>query len=930
MKLPLLSIVFLLFFSIAAQSQNVYSIKGSVVDTVSNLRLKNTTVSVLHSKDSTLVRFTRVNESGTFSISNLPKGKLFLLITYPGYADYVEHFNLDSTKTSVDFGTLKMTLKATLLANVIIKAKAAAVKIKGDTTEFNASSFVVQPNAKVEDLLKQMPGIQVDKDGKITAQGKAVNKVLVDGEEFFGDDPTLVTKNIRADMVDKVQLYDKSSDQSAFTGIDDGKKTKTINIKLKEDKKNGYFGKLDAGGGTDGYYQEQLMFNAFQGKKKFSVYGTLANTGVVGLGWGDNSKYGGVEFEAVDGGLAFSSDAVGNGLDSYDGQYNDQGIPHVRNGGAHYDTKWNSDKESINANYKIGAINVDGTRNTLSQNNLSTGVITSNSDESFHNYLFRQKADGVYKIKLDSTSDLKVSIDGTIKNNQTQSDFVAKSLRGDDVMLTGSDRNLSNEGHDKLLNAKLLYTKKLKKLGRTISLNLSEAYKQAETKGYLKSQIDFFNAAGTKDSSQVINQYKTSLVKSAVFNANVVYTEPITKTVSLIVNYGVGINNSTANRQSFNLSPTGTYNTLDSLYSNDYRFNQLSNQVGAIINYKKNKTLLNFGTKVTDVNFDQTNLYDNSTLKRTFTSWNPQLKYRYSFSQQQVLDVNYNGITKQPDISQIQPVVINTDPLNITLGNPNLRPSFQHTVDVNYYSNKVIKGRFLYVGGSYSLYTNSIVNNMTTDSAGKNTSQAVNLTGKNTTLANAYVGLDQKINPLDLTAGLNLNYNNSISYSYTNGVLNKSTLTTYSPAINFYKTKLKKFDINGSFGPTYTINQSSLQQDINSNGWGARGYLNVYIYLPGNFAVSTNDNYEYQGKTKSFNTDFNKLIINTAISKKFLKSQGLKILLSANDLLNQNVGFSRSASAGMMTQNSYTTIKRYFMASISWDFSQMGGAAPKK
>src|ERR1700733_12040323 len=172
-----------------------------------------------------------------------------------------------------------MILKSKLLAEVLVKGTRAAIKIKGDTTEYNAAAFKIQPNAKVEDLLKQLPGIQVDKDGKITAEGQEVKKVLVDGEEFFGDDPTLVTKNIRADMVDKVQLYDKKSDQATFTGIDDGQKTKTINIKLKEDKKNGMFGKAEAGDGTQNIYQGQLLFNAFKSKEKFSVYGTLGNNG---------------------------------------------------------------------------------------------------------------------------------------------------------------------------------------------------------------------------------------------------------------------------------------------------------------------------------------------------------------------------------------------------------------------------------------------------------------------------------------------------------------------------------------------------------------------------------------------------------------------------------------------------------------------------
>src|SRR5271165_3710872 len=261
MKFTILVLLFCFFFSFSLLAQNSYSVKGIIVDTASKSNLVNTSISVLYAKDSILRKFTRAAADGSFAINNLNKGKFILLVTYPGYADYVEQFNLDSAHTGHDFGKLSMILKAKLLADVIIKGTRAAIKIKGDTTEFDARAFKIQPNAKVEDLLKQLPGIEVDKDGKITAQGETVTKVLVDGEEFFGDDPTLVTKNIRADMVDKVQLYDKKSDQATFTGIDDGVRTKTINIKLKEDKKNGLFGKVNANVGTDGYYEAQLLFN---------------------------------------------------------------------------------------------------------------------------------------------------------------------------------------------------------------------------------------------------------------------------------------------------------------------------------------------------------------------------------------------------------------------------------------------------------------------------------------------------------------------------------------------------------------------------------------------------------------------------------------------------------------------------------------------
>ncbi len=291
-KITIMTMAFFLSV-VSAFAQEGVRIKGMVIDSAARTNLTNAAIIVINEKDSILINYTKADYEGKFDFNVDRRGKFILQIIYPGYADFVQQFSIDSSMNVKDFGNLYLTLKSRLLADVVIKGKAAAIKFKGDTTEFNASSYNITPNSKVEDLLRQLPGIQVDKDGKITAQGKAVNKILVDGEEFFGDDPTLVTRNIRGDMVDKVQLYDKKSDQAAFIGSDDGSREKTINVKLKEDKKHGYFGKVEGGIGTDKFYQNQIMFNIFNGKEKFAGYGIFGNTGVTGLAWGDASKYSG-------------------------------------------------------------------------------------------------------------------------------------------------------------------------------------------------------------------------------------------------------------------------------------------------------------------------------------------------------------------------------------------------------------------------------------------------------------------------------------------------------------------------------------------------------------------------------------------------------------------------------------------------------------
>lgn len=933
MRLTILIAVFLLFHSFALLAQNRYSVKGSVVDSTAKAKLLNASISVLNAKDSILIKFTRASEKGDFNIGNLKKGKFLLLITYPGYADYVEHFNLDSVNQAHDFGAMTMTLKSKLLADVIIKAKVAAIKIKGDTTEFNAGSFVVQPNAKVEDLLKQLPGIEIDRNGKITAQGQTVNKVLVDGEEFFGDDPTLVTKNLRADMVDKVQLYDKKSDQAAFTGIDDGKKEKTINIKLKEDKKNGYFGKADGERGSDQYYQGQLLFNRFKAKQKISIYGIASNTGKTGLGWEDANKYGSSNDDVTfgdDGGVNIISNG-NDDLEAFDGRYNGEGLPAAKTGGVHYDTKLKGDNQSINTNYKVGYLGVVGSRNAQTVNSLVNGIIANNSDESYNNSIFRQKVDLTYKIKIDTTSNLKIFVSGGLSNSKTTSTTNASSFSGD-TLLNNNKRTLSNNVDHGDFDGNVFWTKKLKKKGRTMSLNVSETYRHDDSKGYLNSLTNFYHTASKADSIAKIDQYKTSDIHSSVLNSNFTYSEPFSKSFSLIVNYGLGFNHGTSDRKSFDASAPGKYNLLDSALSNNYNLNQLTNELGTMFNYAKGKTLLNFGTKITRVNFDQLDDYTDISYKRTFVNWRPQARFTYKISQQQAISLEYNGNTTQPTIYQIQPVRINTNPLNIAIGNPSLRPSFTNSFTANYNSYKVISQQYMYFYAYYALIGNEIATNVNTDlKTGKSSTQAVNISGSTPYNLNLHGDFGQKIDILGgITISGNLSADNAKSYNYINNVLNTSSSLNFTMMAGLNKNKEKKYDVYVAFGPNLAKTRSSLQPQTNSDGGGSNGYARFVIYLPGKFEVESDADYTYRAPTQNFNTSFSKLIWNSYIAKTFLKSDNLKVMVTGNDLLNQNQGFNRYVYGNTIAQNTNTTIKRYFMLSVVWDFNKMGLGTDKK
>ncbi|OYW78634.1 MAG: hypothetical protein B7Z27_07065, partial [Sphingobacteriia bacterium 32-37-4] len=331
------------------------SVKGLVTDTLNKQNLTNAVVSVLRAKDSVLVKFTRTNKEGSFNLPNISAGKYIVMVTYPSYADYIDIISV--TEGSVtDLGKVPVITKATLLQEVIVKQTIGSIRMKGDTTEYRADSFKVSANADVQELLRKMPGIQVNSKGEITAQGERVQKVLVDGEEFFSDDPAVVTKNLRADAVEKVQAFDKKSDQAVFTGIDDGQKIKTLNLTLKEDKKKGYFGKAEAGGDFDKYGYGKLLANSFKGKRKISGYLTTDNTKFESLNWNENQNYGGNSNMTTemtdDGGIMMwsSGDEFSWGT----------GFPRSVTGGFHFSNKWNKDKHNSNNTYQYNQLDVSG------------------------------------------------------------------------------------------------------------------------------------------------------------------------------------------------------------------------------------------------------------------------------------------------------------------------------------------------------------------------------------------------------------------------------------------------------------------------------------------------------------------------------------------------------------------------------------------
>jgi hypothetical protein len=900
------------------------SLKGVIDDTTARQKLVNTTIALLRANDSTLYKFTRSKTGGLFEIDNLDTGKYILMVTHNRYADYNDVFSVTPGETK-NLGDIPMTLEANLLADVTVRTRIAAMRMKGDTLEYTADSFHVRQGASVEDLLKVLPGIQVDKNGNITAQGEKVQKIMVDGEEFFGDDPTVATQNLQADALQSVQVFDKKSDQAEFTGIDDGERTKTLNLKLKEDKKKGYFGKLDVGGGTDDRWNNSAMINDFKGKKRVSAYGIMSSTGKTGLGWDERNSYGsgggGMEYDDDFGGFVIN----GSNDEFSSGNYYGEGVPKSWAAGINFGNKFNDDKQNFNGSYRFNKISTTGNGSTFSQSVLPDSLFYNKESSSNFNSRYRHSLSTVYEQQFDSSFSLKFTGNGYMGHQSIYSDFLSQALDANGALVNQSKRSTSSIGDNSSLNLNLLLKKKFKKQGRTISLNISNAYSSSNTDGFLYSQNSFYSK-GILFSQDTTDQEKKNDSKVNVFNTKIVYTEPIAKNLYAEFNYAFRLSTNNAENLSYDKALDGKYSLLSDTFSTHYSFDVTTNTGGASLKYNGKKLTLGIGTDVASTNFRQEDLFKDTLLKRNYLNFFPKANLTYKFNSQSRINIRYNGSTSQPTIQQISPVADNTNPLSITKGNPNLKQEFRHNININTNSFKMLSQSGFFLYGGVNITSNAIVTNQYTDTTGVTTYTYVNTNGN----YNAYGGLSffRKFKKGNFNLDYGIRYNSSMYSNFVNGIKNETN--NYNPSINigFNKGKDKKYDINYNVDFGYNISKSSINKSLSTKYWTQNHWLDLTVYLPWKLELNNSVNASLREKTTVFNTNNNVILWNAYIGKKILKNDKGLIKFTVYDLLDQNKGYDRQLNTNTITETNYNTINRYFMLSFVWNFSKTAAGMP--
>lgn len=861
--------------------------------------------------DSAVVGSTSTSASGNFSIPNIAAGKYRLYVVFLGLKTINRDFELTAAKPSINFGELLMEDTGVTLKGVEIKGETPPVVVKKDTLEINASTLKVKENSVVEDLLKKVSGVEVSKDGTVTTQGETIKRVKVDGKDFMGNDPLLATRNLPADMVDKIQIIDEMSEQSKFSGVDDGNREKILNIVTKNGVKNkGYIGNNTVGYGTDDRYDVNINVNRFDKAQQLSLIGQFNNVnkqnfgGGIGGGGGRGMMFGGGGNNGQpQPGITTTNAAGVNFADTYD------------------------DGTQFNASYFYNKTSLFNTNNTFTQNFLSNNVVNnSSSDLESTTDRLNHRLNFMVDTKLDSATSIRIqpNISYTDNAGNSMSNYVRNSLVGNAV----GTQSLVSRSTSPSVNNNLLLRRKFLRRGRTLSLNLSTNINDSDADTYNKNPEVVTAPGGAVIKNQNLNQQNDNNVSSFNNTARLVYTEPLSKTLSMEFNFQNGYIYDNRDRKVYDFNVlTQQYDVINTTFSNNFENTTWTNALGFSLNKNEKKYNWNVGVAAQATNRKNYNLSTDAVLKQNFINITPSAQLRYNFSNTKRLRVDYNGRTNQPSIDQIQPIIDNTNTLTLPIGNPDLKPSFSNNLRVFYNNFDFASYRTLFVGAVITQTFNDfgnqqreITSSEDINKVGKIENRVVNVDGNYSANVFGSLGL-----PIIKGNKLNLQIDGGLSNSRGTNI-NRDGVENVTKNIgvrNGYKlvTNMDKLDlIAGVSGrwdhASYTIGETT-------NFYTFAPNIDISYLFPGNIRLQTDVTHtKYAGRGADYNTSFTQ--VNGYISRQFFKNKGT-FKLSVYDLFNESLGITRTANANSIEDKNFNVLKRYFMFSFTYSLSTIAG-----
>jgi len=898
---------FLLLWSSLVFGQKTTVIKDS--DTGESLSYTN--VVLLSVPDSSFIKGIQANQSGTITWKQLPAFPFLIKISFLGYEDYWAKIDEEDQIPKV-FTLKKRALK---LNDIEILGDKSAISLKKDTLEFNGSSFNVPPNAMAEELLKKLPGVQVGADGTVKAQGENVTRITIDGKPFFGDDPKLATKNIPADAIDKVQIFDRKSDQATFSGFDDGNTEKSINFQLKPGHKKGKFGRVEAGYGTNERHASSFTYFDFRGAQQIAVLGSLNNINQSGFSSEDAMQFvnssgggqgGGGMRSMMNGGGGGSSFFGGDAFSLLSGQ--NTGINTTGNTGINYRDSWGKKLEVVGS-YLLGysdAYNVnDVARESILPNNVFNSLRNSTTD----NIALTHRVNTSFDYKINGRNSLKIEPTLSFTENDNSSLSLTTTSRGDAMVSNkGFARALSNTDNWRF-RSNILFRHKFAAEGRTLSVNANPRLSGSNGTESNQSTFSLIPNDQTATIVDSIDQRISNVSDGNGWSANVSYTEPLSKKFNLESAYNYSTDESVRTRDAFDFNAiTGEFDTPNTELTNAFENVYGTHRISENLQFKKLKYTITLNNTFQIASLNSTSRTDGSSFKRDFYNYLPGFLAQITLPKGKTMRINYRTSTRQPDISDIQPVPDLSDPLRIRVGNPNLGQEFTHNLSSNLRAFDMGKNRFFMINARGEYNQNRIVNSTEINSFGIEETKKVNANG--VWNANVFGTIGFPFRKFNINTNVWSNYRRDISF--INGAENKGDVISYNIDLRatWQITEKAELTFGGSAGTTNT--SYSLQEVLNNRINNLNGEISTLIRLPWRFRINSELTISQRtGLADGFNRVFT--LWNGAITRTFLPKDRLEVSLSGFDLLNQNVYINRTTTSSAIEDTNALTIRNYFM-----------------
>lgn len=908
--------IFLTFLSFSSFGQFVLS--GDVVANNDGL----VGAEVMLYKMNTDLSFGSITDvDGSFRIEGVESGDYRLVVSYLGFKNFRKRITVDEDMSVERINLVEDVIE---IDGVEITGSMIQAIQKGDTTVFNAGAFKTLPDADAKDLIAKIPGIVIE-GGTVKANGEDVQKVTVDGREFFGNDPNIALNALPAEIIEKIEIIDEQSEQSRFTGFNDGNATKTINIVTKQDKRNGEFGKIYGGYGEDDRYQAGGNINIFNGNQRISFIGLSNNIneqnfstedllGVVGSSGNRRRGRGGR------GGGGLNNFLIGqqNGIattNSIGVNYSNKFSEKVDFSGSYFFNK--SDNTSIQdiAQEYFGG-NDDGDLYTEENNTLSDNM----------NHRFQGRLD----IKFDDKNSLTIRPRLSWQKNDLFETANTEFLRGSNISDISNNIYESNQsGYN--LNNSILYRHSFEKRGRTISLSIENSSGPGDGSSLLSSTL-----VSDTMSAEITNQYSENNSRAIGFGAELSYTEPISETSRLMLEYEIEKDNGENEELTFEGDAPITSAQIDGL-SNDLENEELTNKIGAGYQWRKNKTML-----MARAQLEHTSISANQTIPSQFSSdksylnFVPFMMLRMELSKTSNLRLFYRPRTSNPSATQLSETIDNSNPLQLNKGNIGIEQSFQHSLFARYSLTNSQKGTvfYLFAGGDYSnnyigertylsgqgvaLYDELGIDSRAQLTLPENMSGYYNL--------RSYVTIGLPVTAIKSKLNFNINGNYTNTPSIVDDLENNSQNATLGFGVNLTSNISEHVDFTISSSTNIGEAKNTLQPDLNTSYVNQQSGLKLDVIFPYGITWRNQITHQiYSGYGEGFDDSF--LLGSMSIGKKFLKNDRAEISISVFDLFNQNQAISRSVTGTYIESISSNVLQRYFMLNLRYDLRHFGKAS---